>query len=250
MLAILAFIIGVSLGSFINVVVIRLAVNEKINGRSHCRDCGAQLAWYHNIPLLSYIFLRGKCASCRQHISWQYPIVEATAGILFLLGVYVMPIGDWLWLITFWVLAAYCLTLFLFDFKYKVLPDVVTLSGAVVIFILNLLRGLPLTNLLLAAAIAAGFFAVQYFISRGKWLGSGDIRLGALMGLSLGWPKVAAALIISYWVGALVGVILILFKNYGPKSEIAFGTLLTVSTVFVFIAGDWLVQAYYLFLGF
>ena len=249
MLEILAFILGVCLGSFVNVLVIRLMAEEKINGRSHCRSCGKQLAWYHNFPLISFIWLRGKCANCHDRISWQYPIVEGGIGLLFVLGVSFMPPGDWLWLITFFVMATYAGTLFIFDFRFKVLPDVITLSGAAVILLLNLLRGLSFTNLLLAIVVAAGFFALQYFISRGRWLDAGDIRLGALMGAALGWPDVITAIVISYWLGAVVGLILVIFRNYGLKSELAFGTFLTAATVAVFIWGEVMVNWYIRLVG-
>lgn len=250
MMVLTLFVFGICLGSFINVLVIRLAAQERIDGRSHCRSCGRQLAWYHNIPLLSFLILRGKCAWCRQNISWQYITVELSTGLLFVLGAYLMPQYDWLWLVTYLILIIYSVTLFVFDFRFKVLPDVITISGTIVIFLLNLARGLSWFNLLLAALLAAGFFALQYIISRGRWIGSGDIRLGALMGVSLGWPGVAAALVISYWLGAVVGVMLILFKNYGAKSELPFGTMLTLATVVTFLWGEQLINWYLSVVGY
>lgn len=244
MFVVISFILGACLGSFVNVVVFRLMANEKVNGRSHCRSCGKQLAWYHNIPLISFSWLKGKCAYCRKHISWQYPIVEFSSGALFALGAYLMPVGDWWWLVTFFILAIYSLTLFIFDFKFKILPDIVTLSGATILLLLNLIRGVSLVNLLLAAGVAAGFFALQYFISKGRWIGSGDIRLGALMGTALGWPGVLAAIVIAYWAGSLIGLLLIMFRNYGFKSEIAFGTFLTVATLVVFLWGETMLNWY------
>lgn len=250
MLLLLVFILGISIGSFINVLVIRLAANEKIDGRSHCRLCGRQLAWYHNIPVLSFLVLRGKCAWCRGAISWQYPIVELATGVLFALGAYMVKQNDWLWLVTYLFLVIYGVTLFVFDYRFKVLPDVITISGSAVLFILNLFRGLAPLDLLLAALLAAGFFALQYFVSRGRWIGSGDIRLGALMGVSLGWPGIAAAVVIAYWLGALVGLALILFKNYGAKSELPFGTMLTSATLVVFLWGDKIINWYLSFVGY
>jgi leader peptidase (prepilin peptidase) / N-methyltransferase len=246
----MAILVGVSLGSFINVVVIRLAAQEKISGRSHCRSCGQQLAWYHNIPLLSYLWLKGKCAYCRQHISWQYPLVEASVAVLFLLGVYLMPPADYLWLITFIALVIYSVMLFVFDLRFKVLPDVLTLSGAVVLLLLNLWRGLSIVDLVLSAAVAAGFFALQYLISRGRWIGSGDIRLGLLIGFALSWPGTLVALVIAYWFGALTGILLMIFKNYRVDAQLPFGTFLTAGTVVVFLFGGWLVNSYLSFVGF
>ncbi len=250
MLELLVFILGVSLGSFVNVLVIRLAANEKIDGRSHCRSCGRQLAWYHNIPLLSFLVLQGKCVWCRSAISWQYPIVELSTGLLFLLGVFIMPAYDWLWLASYFVLVSYAVTLFLFDLRFKVLPDVITISGTVILFLLNLLRGVSWPSLLAAILLAAGFFALQYLISRGRWIGSGDIRLGALMGAALGWPGVVVALVVAYWLGAAVGLGLILFKNYGAKSELPFGTMLTFATVATFLWGEAMINLYLTLVGY
>jgi prepilin signal peptidase PulO-like enzyme (type II secretory pathway) len=249
MMLFLVFVLGAVLGSFVNVVVVRMAAQESITGRSHCRSCGRQLTWYHNIPVLSFVFLRGKCAWCRQRIAWQYPLVELGLGLLFAVGAYFMPGGDYIWLATFFVLSVYAVALFVFDLRWQVLPDALTLSGAVVLCIMNLWHGVSLANLLLAALAAAGFFALQYFISRGRWIGSGDIRLGLLIGAALGWPMVVVALVIAYWLGALLGIGLIIFKNYGIKSHMPFGTVLTVSTLLVYLAGNWVLSWYYSLIG-
>jgi len=249
MLWFIAFVLGVIIGSFVNVLVVRLAASEPMGGRSRCRSCGQQLAWHHNIPLLSFVWLKGRCAWCHQPICWQYPLVELCLGLLFAWGAYLMPANDWLWLITFWVLAAYATSLFVFDFRFKTLPDVLTLSGAVVLWLLNFIRGFAIESLLVASLVAAGFFAIQYAVSRGKWIGSGDIRLGLFMGAAVGWPQVLAALVISYWLGAGWGIMLISFKkNYSLKSALPFGTFLTASTVVVFLWGEKLIRWYLSFM--
>ncbi|MDP3986309.1 MAG: prepilin peptidase [Candidatus Veblenbacteria bacterium] len=245
----LSALLGLAVGSFLNVLVVRLAASETLGGRSRCRNCGTQLKWYHNIPLLSFVVLRGKCVFCRRVISWQYPAVEAAAGSLFVLGAWVLPAGDWLALITFLVLATYAVTLFVFDFRFKLLPDVLTLSGAAALVLLNLVRGFSPFSLLAGVVVAAGLFGVQYLLSRGRWIGSGDIRLGALMGAALGWPHVVVALALAYWAGALAGIALMLFKRYGLKSELPFGTFLTASTVVTFLWGSELIDWYLRFVG-
>ncbi len=245
MLLLLVFILGLAIGSFINVVVIRLSAGERLNGRSYCRNCRSTLFWYHNIPVFSFLCLGGRCAFCRQRISWQYPLVELTTGLVFVLGAYYMPADDWWWLLTYLVLAAWVVILFVFDFRFKVLPDIITLSGAVALFFLNLARGQSLISLLIAVLAGTGFFAVQYFISRGRWIGAGDIRLGALMGAALGWPQVAVAVVLAYWLGAVVGLALLFNKKYSLKSELAFGTFLTAATLAVFIWGEEMVSWYW-----
>lgn len=250
MLLFMAFVLGACVGSFINVVVIRLAAGEKLTGRSYCRQCGRQLAWQDNIPLWSFLRLRGRCAYCGSRISWQYPLVELASSVMFVIGVILMPPADWRWLVTYFILSFYALVLFVFDVRFKVLPDIITLSGIVILFGLNLWRGQPWSDLLLAAIVGAGFFGLQYVISRGRWIGAGDIRLGALMGVSLGWPAMLIALVLAYWLGALVGLSLILVKGYKLKSELPFGAFLTVSMIIVFWWSERMIEWYGKFMGY
>ncbi|MFH1867264.1 MAG: prepilin peptidase [Patescibacteria group bacterium] len=264
--AIFFFLFGLALGSFINVVILRLAEGKSIRGRSRCPKCSRQLLWYENIPLLSFIFLRGKCRSCHSAISWQYPLVELASGILWLMSYLViashaggrgeailysgqgiasslsllaMTQAEWLGVITFGVFSSFLLILFVFDFRWYILPDAITIPAIIVALVLNLILGKDWPWLLGATALGALWFGLQYFVSRGKWVGSGDIRLGALMGAMLAsWHGLLLTLMLSYIVGSLVAVVLLLLKKKGWKSELPFGAFLTAATTVTLLWGE------------
>ena len=169
-----------------------------------CLHCHKQIAWYDNIPILSFIILRGKCRHCGKKISWQYPAVEFITGALFVIAV----INDWklaIWegeliitqiinyqlLITIirdWFIISVMIIIFIYDLRWYLILDAVTLPACLIVFIFNLLLGFNWQNLLISSIIGGSFFLLQFVISRGKWIGGGDIRLGFLMGLTLGWP--------------------------------------------------------------
>jgi len=242
-------IFGLIVGSFLNVVIWRLSVGEKLTGRSRCRHCHQQLYWYHNIPLVSFFYLRSRCAFCRQPISWQYPLVEAVTAVWFALGAVLIPGGQWLMLLTYLVLVSYLIVLFVFDWQYMILPDSLTLSGTVVLLILNLLIGRSWLDLVVGAAVGAGWFALQYYWSRGRWVGAGDIRFGLLMGVALGWRYTIMALIIAYWLGAVVALIMLALKRARRDTQLPFGTFLAVATWLVFVGGSLIWQWYGAWLG-
>lgn len=237
-------LLGLAIGSFLNVVVLRLKSGEPLGGRSHCPGCGKLIAWYHNLPLVSFVALRGRCASCRQPISWQYPLVEFVCAALFVLAGYLTPLGDWLMLLTSLVFVSYGLALFVFDIKFQLLPDQLTLSGAAALLVLNLLRGVPLASLAVGALAAAGLFGVQYLMSRGRWIGAGDVRLGLFMGLGLGWPQVAVAVVLAYWSGAIVGLTLVVWGRSSLKSHLPFGAFLVGASLVAWWWGDQLLGWY------
>jgi len=247
----LLFLIGLAIGSFINVVVIRLYKGETLLGRSRCLHCHSNLRWYHNIPVFSFLVLKGKCFFCGQPIGWQYPVVEIITATLFLAVGFMVTGQSVGYLLASLVLTFYVVVLAVFDWRHQVLPDVLTLSGAVVMLVINLWRGQSSwLNLLAGAALAAGFFALQYYISKGAWIGAGDIRLGIWLGFSLGLKAAAVALILAYWSGALIGLILLSQKKWHRKSRIPFGIFLALSTWVAWFWGNNLASWYFGYLGF
>ncbi|MBI5733936.1 MAG: prepilin peptidase [Candidatus Kerfeldbacteria bacterium] len=243
-------IVGLAVGSFINVVVVRLAAGEKLTGRSQCRNCRHQLSWYYNIPVLSFLYLRGRCAWCQRPISWQYPVVEAAAALFFGVSVFFIPPGDWLGWLIYLVLVSYLLALFVFDFKYMVLPDSLTLSGTAVLLILNLWYGHSLGELLGGMVLGGGLFVLQYLVSKGKWVGAGDIRFGLLIGAALGWRLTIVALLFSYWLGAIVALVLLILKRAKRGSHLPFGAFLAIATLLAWVWGEPLWRWYINWLGF
>lgn len=229
--------------------------------RSHCPRCHKQIAWYDNIPLLSFLMLQGKCRSCHQKISWQYPLVELLVGLLFA-GSFFIEAGSWkleadniLFLVSNfkllvsvlrdWFLISVMTVIFIYDLRWYLILDKVTIPAFVVLSGLNLFLGLNWQNLLLSVIIGGSFFLIQFVVSNGKWIGGGDIRLGALMGASLGYPGILTALFIAYILGSVVGLSMIALGKKQWGSKVPFGTFLAVATIITLFWGEQLVRWYW-----
>lgn len=249
------FIFGLIIGSFLNALIWRLHTGESMMNRSKCPKCSNMIAWYDNIPVLSYLFLLGKCRRCRAHISLQYPIVELITGLLFLLAfnfefkilnfdLLLINYEFFLTLFRDFFLISVMIIVFIYDLRWYLILDVVTLPAIGTLFVLNLLLGISWQSLLISGIIGGGFFLLQFVVSRGKWIGGGDIRLGVLMGVALGWPMIITALMLAYIVGAIVGVGLILFGKKKWGSQVPFGIFLSVATIATLFWGDFLVRWY------
>lgn len=252
------FLFGLAIGSFLNCLIWRLYQKDTILGRSYCPACHHQLAWYDNIPLFSFIYLGGKCRHCRKHISWQYPLVELFTGLMFAIAYY-MRIGadlptsalQLLYVGRDWFLISVMIVIFIYDLRWYLILDVVSLPSALIILCLNLLINYfekgqyPLwQNLFLSGIIGGSFFLFQFIVSKGRWVGGGDIRLGLLMGLALGWPQILAALFIAYIVGSIVGILLIVWGKKQWGSEVPFGIFLTSATLITLFWGTRIIDWY------
>jgi len=223
--------------------------------RSRCPKCKKQIAWYDNIPVISFLLLRGKCRHCKEKISIQYPIVELVTGILFVLAFYmnyksgVMPAlrsfseGGGYMLRDFFIISV-MIVIFIYDLRWYLILDRVTLPAAGILFFTNIFLGINWQNLLISGIIGAGFFLIQFIISRGKWIGGGDIRLGLLMGFALGWPGILVALFIAYILGSIIGIGLVIASKKKWGSEIPFGVFLTTATIITMFWGTELTRWY------
>lgn len=209
--------------------------------RSYCPKCRKQIAWYDNIPVLSFVLLLGKCRHCGKAISVQYPLVELTAGILFAVSFAINSraafFGEFtnfqfsMLMLRDFFLISVMVVIFIYDLRWYEILDKVTLPACLVVFLMNLVLGFSLWNLLISGIIGGSFFLIQFLISNGKWIGGGDIRLGLLMGLALGWPAVILAIFISYFIGSIVGVGLILAGKKKWGSEVPLGVFLAVGSI-------------------
>lgn len=202
-----------------------------------CPKCLRQIAWYDNIPLISFFILRAKCRHCRDKISWQYPAVEVLVALFFLLAAARHNFGLFLPQLTIalirdLIIIVLLAFIFLYDLKYGEILDRVTTVPAVILFFLSIIFGWESgRNLLFGALFGAGFFLILYIISRGAWIGGGDIRLGFFMGIILGWPNILVAFFIAYMLGAINSLILLALKKKTMESKIVFGTYLAVGTL-------------------
>lgn len=243
---VVSLVLGLCLGSFVNVLVLRLAAGESLLGRSRCPHCLRQLAWYENIPVFSFIALQARCRTCRGPISWQYPLVEGASGLVWVLAyLRAYPSGGWLGLVSFGLFATILLSLFVFDLKWSMLPDEVTLPSLALVILLNLSLGADWLAVVVAALLGALWFAFQYFFSHGRWVGDGDIRLGALMGAMLaGWQNLVVALFLAYVVGSVVAAFLLMTHKRNWQSQLPMGVFLAPATLVALFWGNQIWQWY------
>jgi len=245
---IFTFFFGLIIGSFLNCLIWRLHKHEGIWGRSYCPKCRKQIAWYDNIPILSFIILEGKCRHCRKKISWQYPMVELAVGILFVIAFMRHPMSletsDVLIIFHDMFIISVMVIIFIYDFRWYLILDIITLPACAIILIFNLFLGISLWNLVFSGIIGSSFFLLQFIISRGKWIGGGDIRLGLLMGLTLGWPNILVAIFLAYFMGSFVGIGLLLSGKKKWGSQIPLGIFLSTATIITLFWGGQILNWY------
>lgn len=255
-LTILVCLFGIAIGSFLNVVVFRTKSNDSVvNGRSKCRTCLEPIATIDLIPVWSYFALRGRCRKCSSVIEWQYPAVEIATGIMFGLffvrAAFAWGIPDFVdqteWIPLFIrdaTMACFLLIIFIYDFRYSYILDRFSIPAMIVALLFNIALGADPLNLLLGGFLIGGFFAFQFLVSQGKWIGGGDIRMGLLMGFLLGLEHGLLALFLSYILGAIAGIVLIATKKRKLDSHVPFGTFMSAATLIVMFCGTYILDWY------
>ena len=234
-------LLGLIIGSFLNCLVWRLYKEESVMGRSYCPKCANKISWYDNIPLLSFIILRGHCRHCREKISWQYPLVEFFSGLLFVLSfISVADSPDMPFLLARnWLLISTFLIVFIYDLRWQLVPMLIVWPMIIVAAGISIFLGFPWQDILLFGALGTSFFLIQYFATAKRGIGEGDIWLGLLIGVALpDGGLLALALILSYFVGAIVSGILLLDRQRGWKSKIALGPFLSFGAIITLIYGS------------
>ena len=224
-------------------LVYRLKDAETLLGRSFCRHCKHQIRWYDNIPLLSFIILRGECRDCEAKISWQYPLLELFTGLLFALGGYLFsPIfsgNSWVELAFVFVITSLLITIAAYDLRYMEIPLSLLVTGLVITFLFLLYSyqwGSPFFSStlglgMLGGMAVAGLFYILVAVSKETWMGWGDVWLGGLAGLVVGLPLALPLLTISFGVGALCGILMMLFAKKTMKSQIPFAPYLSLGVL-------------------
>lgn len=293
---IISFIFGSVIGSFLNVLIYRLESFDKLRtgqdengeegskkqkwlksiffGRSRCPHCKHQIRWYDNVPILSFLILRGKCRDCHSEISFQYPLVEAATGILFITIfnfirqpadlISNFQFADGVILVYLFVVFSGLFAILIYDFKHYIIPNKILYP--LILFVLafsflsflnrNSFRNLKLeiVNFESWQGIALSllipiFFLSLIIISRGHWMGMGDVKLALFMALFLGWPNIIVAIFLAFWLGTLVSLPLLAFGKKGLKSQIPFGPFLIIGTFVAFFLGEQII-AWYLQIAF
>lgn len=244
------FILGLVVGSFLNVVIYRFHTSRVLKGRSICVSCHNKLCWYELIPLFSFLALRGRCRTCQTKISRIYLIVESLTGLVFLglffkfQNLFFSNFTGFIFTYTYYALAFSILMVIAFyDLKHKIIPDKLSLTLGVWSFVgLFLFNNYgPFIHFITISQFYSGIiialpFALLWLISRGTWMGLGDAKLVLGLGWLVGLNRAISGVVISFWAGALFGIFLILFfKKYKMKSEIPFAPFLIFSTILVFL---------------
>ena len=251
---VLAFIFGTVVGSFLNVCICRMPKDESIvSPPSHCPFCDYRIRWYDNIPLLSYLLLRGKCRGCGAHISLQYPLVELLNGLLTLAIFYRFGLS-----ITFVALFLFCSSLVVItfiDIEHQIIPDEISLSGIVIGFIFSFfLPWQTWLNSLLGILLGGGsLLLVAYgyqWLTGKEGMGGGDIKLLAMMGAFLGWKSIPFIIFASSLVGSILGITIMLIQKKDSKLAIPFGPYLAFGAILYIFYGRQLIQWYFSLSGF
>jgi prepilin signal peptidase PulO-like enzyme (type II secretory pathway) len=237
---IIIFLFGAILGSFANVVIVRLKEASSLWGRSRCPACKTRIRPHHLVPIISWMFLRGRCASCGKKISIHYPLVELLAGALAVLAALqfdpflsVASLGQFLSVFFFFWWLLVCAV---FDLRWKLLPVEFMAVGTVFFLLLSVGFGSDaFFSSLIGLGVGAGFFGLQYGLSRGAWVGLGDVWLGGLLGAGLGWPRVGFALAIAYAMGAIVALVLLLAGIVTRKTRLPLAPFLAAGSLAVFL---------------
>lgn len=264
----LFFTLGTIIGSFLNVVILRFNTGQSIFGpreRSRCFSCGKQLAWWELVPVVSFFLLRGRCSVCKSRISWQYPAVELITGCVFVLlaARLLFPSGPFSAGAFLYgaAIASVLIVITFYDLKHKIIPNAFVYSFIVValarVFFMTGSFVIPSVATLLSLDVLAGpifyaAFGLLWLVSRGRWIGFGDAKLVLGIGFLLGAAQGLSALVLAFWIGALVGIVLLVFrvlaqKNIVPlarlplslrnltmKSEIPFAPFLILGTAVAF----------------
>jgi len=240
-------VLGLIIGSFLNVCIYRLPRGQSVNWPgSRCTTCDRGLSWYENIPVLSWLVLRGRCRTCGERISVMYPLVELVTAALFVTG---YPIYGWTPLFAVRLaFACAMVVLFAIDLEHHLLPNVITVPGIVVGFVLSLF--LPpgwqasLIGLVAGGGLLFGIAEAWYRLRGIEGLGMGDVKMLAMIGAFLGWKLMLVTLVLSSFAGSVIGIGVIALGRGGMKTALPFGTFLAVGALTAAVAGDMIVDWY------
>jgi prepilin signal peptidase PulO-like enzyme (type II secretory pathway) len=242
LLYLFVFLLGLIVGSFLNVVIFRYNTGLTVGGRSKCMSCYKTLRWYELVPVLSYVAQRGKCRGCRAKFSWQYPAVEMATALLFLLifnfqfsrlgggqAIFNIFLG--------WLVASILIVITVYDLRHEIIPDGLVCAFDI-LALLSVVYAHSWEQFLVGVACFL-FLGSFWFFSRGRWMGLGDAKLALGIGWFLPFPQGIAAVIIAFWSGALVGILLLLArrKKFTLKSEMPFAPFLVLGFLLAYFFG-------------
>ena len=247
---IISVIFGLIIGSFLNVIILRFDdLKSVISTRSHCMHCKKEIAWYDLFPFFSYVVLSGKCRHCKASISLQYPLVEVGTAVLF--GLLFWQFGLTLQFGFLLAITAILVIVFTYDILHYLIADMLIWLAiglwavylALSYFFLNT-SSFVLLNSLYGGLILGGFLALLVVVSREKWMGAGDIKLGFLLGAIMMWPSVLVGLFATFMIGSIVGLILIGIKEKKMKDMIPFAPFMITGAYLALFLGQKIINWY------
>lgn len=259
------FFLGLLFGSFLNVVVMRLPQKKSIGGRSHCGKCGHLLTAIDLVPIFSFIFLFGKCRYCKSRISWRYPFTELVTAIIFTsLSLKFSPASAFGSVELLWALIVCCfgIVIFYIDWEHFLILDKVVFPGLIVICILNLIRDILYKTSffsitdgffisgITASLVAGALFYLIWFLTKGRGMGFGDVKLMLFLGAVAGFPGVLVIIFLAFLSGGVIGGFLLILNLKKLKEPIPFGTFLTVAMYINLLFGKPLLNWYLRLLGY
>lgn len=257
------FILGLNIGSFLNCISYRLFKKQSFSkGRSYCPSCKHNLSFEDLIPLLSFLFLKGRCRYCKKSISLQYPLVEIATGLIFLL-VYNFQAPDFSGFLIFnteglfnfsyyLLISCFLIIIFIYDLEHYIILDKVIYPAILItglwqlssVLFFNTYSWQEFLTPVYVAFLSALFFFALVVLSRGKGMGVGDVKFAFFMGLFLSFPNILIALFLSFFLGAIVGGAMILFGKKTLKSEVPFAPFLVTGTFIAMFFGEYLMNLY------
>jgi leader peptidase (prepilin peptidase)/N-methyltransferase len=244
---VIAAAFGGVVGSFLNVCIYRLPIHKSIVWpASACPHCGRVLPWYENIPILSFLALRGRCRTCAKTISWQYPIVEALTAVMFAVAWWYFGAG--VLLASRLVFACALIVLFAIDLEHHLLPNVITVPGIVVGFAFSVFAEPGWQASLIGIMVGGGVLFLiaeaYYRVRREEGLGMGDVKMLAMIGAFLGWKLTLVALLLASVGGSVIGLLLIATRRGDMKYALPFGTFLALGAAGAAAIGPALIDWY------
>lgn len=234
---------GLCIGSFLNVVVARLPERRSLwTPESACPGCGAAIAWHDNVPVLSFVALRGRCRACGTAIAWRYPVVELTTAALWVIADLRYGLSVDLAIALLFLSALVAITAI--DLERRIIPDLITLPGLLAGFVANLATGrVSWSDSLIGIAFGGGLFLAIILVSGGG-MGGGDMKLGAMFGAFLGWKVTLLAIFIAVVLGGALAVALLASGRMRRKDPIPFGPFLAPGGAIGLLWGERIVQWY------
>ncbi len=245
----LVFVFGICIGSFLNVCIYRLPESKSIvHPRSMCPRCGTLIAFYDNIPIFSYIALRGKCRHCAARISFRYPVIECISGI-FAVGVF-LKYGLSFEALIYFTFIATLLAITFIDIDHQIIPDVISLPGIPIFFAASFaLSDITLVESILGILIGGGSLWIvaqlYYVLTRKEGMGGGDIKLLAMMGAIIGWKGVLFTIFVASAIGTVVGMLVMVKSRTSMKLKVPFGPFLAIGAIAYIFLGPQLIAWYF-----